>query len=262
VDWSLRGCARHGHVTFAPDEPDLAARLHADTGLGPAWRCLRCGAFVLGGPDGSGPAAAAPRVLRGRALREATVLRLFAVERFVRAAGLLLLAWGVLRFRSSEATLQAEFDRLVPAARPLARLFDLNLDTSPTVARLRDLLHSDPRVLAWLAAALLGYAGIEALEGVGLWSLQRWGEYVAAVATSVFLPIEVYELSHHVTAVRLAALGINVALVVYLVVAKRLFGVRGGAAAAARERAADSLLEVEASAAATARRTRFPPGRP
>jgi uncharacterized membrane protein (DUF2068 family) len=190
------------------------------------------------------------------------VLRLFAVERFARAAGLLLLAWGVLRFRASETSWQAQFDRIVPAARPLARLFDLNLDTSPTVARLRELLHSAPSTLAWLAVALVGYALIEALEGVGLWSLQRWGEYVAAVATSVFLPFEVYELSHHVTWVRLVALGINVVLVVYLVVAKRLFGVRGGAAAADRERAGDSLLEVEASAAATARRTRSPRGRP
>jgi len=25
---------------------------------GTAWRCLRCGAFVTGGPHGSGPAAA------------------------------------------------------------------------------------------------------------------------------------------------------------------------------------------------------------
>ena len=62
MDWSLLGCARTGHVTYAPDEPDLRDRLMAPTAGGTAWRCLRCGAFVTGGPHGSGPAAAAPLV--------------------------------------------------------------------------------------------------------------------------------------------------------------------------------------------------------
>src|SRR6476659_7797204 len=82
VDWSLRGCARHGHATYAPDEPDLRARLRADTAAGEAWRCLRCASFVVGPPRGSGPADGAPIVLRDRALRDAVVLRLFAVERW------------------------------------------------------------------------------------------------------------------------------------------------------------------------------------
>jgi hypothetical protein len=46
VDWSLFGCARKGHVTYAPDEPDLRDRLTAPTADGTAWRCLRCGTFV------------------------------------------------------------------------------------------------------------------------------------------------------------------------------------------------------------------------
>jgi hypothetical protein len=29
VDWSLSGCARTGHVTYAPDEPGLRDRLIA-----------------------------------------------------------------------------------------------------------------------------------------------------------------------------------------------------------------------------------------
>ena len=29
VDWSLFGCARKGHVTYAPDEPELRDRLMA-----------------------------------------------------------------------------------------------------------------------------------------------------------------------------------------------------------------------------------------
>jgi hypothetical protein len=59
VDWSLSGCARTGHVTYAPDEPGLPDRLMARTAGGTAWRHLRCGAFVTGGPHGSGQAVAA-----------------------------------------------------------------------------------------------------------------------------------------------------------------------------------------------------------
>jgi hypothetical protein len=30
VDWSLRGSARKGHVTYSPDEPELRGEGHAD----------------------------------------------------------------------------------------------------------------------------------------------------------------------------------------------------------------------------------------
>jgi uncharacterized membrane protein (DUF2068 family) len=248
VDWSLRGCARHGHVTYRPDEPELAARLHAETPAGVAWRCLRCECFVVGEPLAGGPADAAPMVLRGRQLREATVLRVFAVERWVRALVLALLGYAVLRFRSSEESLQDTFNRVLPAAQPLAKAFDLDINNSPTVERIHKLLTTDPGTLGWIAVGLFVYAGVQVAEGVGLWSLKRWGEYLAVVATSVFLPVEVYELSEKVTALRAGAFLVNLALVTYLVWSKRLFGVRGGGTAYAAERHEDSLLSVERAA--------------
>ncbi|MGB8407743.1 MAG: DUF2127 domain-containing protein, partial [Mycobacterium sp.] len=62
VNFALRSCGLHGHATFAPDEPELRARLFVDTPVGEAWRCLRCEAFVVGPPAGSGPAESAPEV--------------------------------------------------------------------------------------------------------------------------------------------------------------------------------------------------------
>ena len=99
MDWSLFGCARRGHVTYAPDEPELRDRLMAPTAGGTAWRCLRCGAFVTGGQHGSGPAAAAPLIRRGKELRSELILRVFAVERFLRFLILGGAAYGVWRFR-------------------------------------------------------------------------------------------------------------------------------------------------------------------
>src|SRR6266581_1758532 len=94
VDWSLFGCARRGHATYAPDEPELRDRLMAPTAAGTAWRCLRCGAFVTGGPHGGGPAAAAPLIRRGAELRSELILRGFAVERFLRFLIFGLAAYG------------------------------------------------------------------------------------------------------------------------------------------------------------------------
>ena len=41
---------------------------------------------------------------------------------------------------------------------------------------------------------------------VGLWLGRRWGEYFAMVATSVFLPYEIYDLTVKVTWLRVGAL--------------------------------------------------------
>src|SRR5664280_2517815 len=71
-----------------------------------------------------------------------------------------------------------------------------------------------------------------------------------AVATAIFLPLEARELIKGVTFTRAGAFAINVAAVIYLLLAKRLFGLRGGRAAYDQERHGDSLLEVEAAAAA------------
>ena len=248
VDWSLRGCARKGHVTYAPDEDDLRSRLRVDTPAGEAWRCLRCAAFVVGPAAGEGPADEAPIVLRGKALKDATILRVLAAERLLRALLLLALGYGVLYFENAQTSVKQTFDKAIPAARPLAHVFSYDLDTSPTVDRIRHLLDSKQHTLTLVATGLFAYAALQILEGVGLWLLKRWGEYVAVVGTSVFLPLEVYELTDKVSALKVVALLVNVAAVVYLVWSKRLFGVRGGHAAFQAERQSESLLEVEAAA--------------
>jgi uncharacterized membrane protein (DUF2068 family) len=106
----------------------------------------------------------------------------------------------------------------------------------------------DHSTLTWLSVGVLAYGLLQLVEGVGLWLLKRWGEYVAVVATSAFVPLEVFELVEKVSVVKLGALLVNLAAVVYLVHSKRLFGVRGGHAAFEAERHGASLLEVEKAA--------------
>jgi hypothetical protein len=55
---------------------------------------------------------------------------------------------------------------------------------------------------------------------------RRWAEYLTCVATAGFLPYEIYELSKGISAFKLIALIVNLVVLVYLIWAKRLFGLR------------------------------------
>ena len=188
-------------------------------------------------------------MLRGKALREAFILRLLAVERWIRAVVLALLAAAVVKFETSQTSLQQFFEKEFPRLKGAASAFNYNLDKSPTINHIRSLLHSRHATLHLVEAFLIVYALLQLLEGIGLWSLKRWGEYVAVVGTSLFLPLEIYELSKDITWLKIVAFIVNLALVAYLILSKRLFGVRGGRAAFERKRHGESLLEVEAAAA-------------
>ena len=249
VDWNLRTCARKGHITYQPTETVYAAKLLAETPHGDAWRCLRCGNFVLGEPHGAGPAEDAPIVLRGPVLRDAFILRILAVERLVRGSLFVLLSFAVHRFSTAQDSLKKLFDEDLPAAKPLADKLGIDLQGNFIVKHLRSSLETRHGTLTVITLFLLIYGIVQMVEGVGLWMLKRWGEYVAVVATSAFIPLEIYELYERITVVRVGALVFNLAAMVYLVYSKRLFGARGGHAAYEKERHAEALLEVQDSAA-------------
>jgi uncharacterized membrane protein (DUF2068 family) len=248
-DWDLRACAARGHETYAPDEVALRERLHVPTPSGESWRCLRCGVFVIGEPRRSGPADAAPILLRGRALRDAFILRLLAVERGIRGVAVLAAAFAVFWFRSSEAELSHYFESHLPRWEDAAHAVNYNLNDSGLVSTIRHYLKLDATTLTWIGIGLIAYGVVELLEAVGLWLLRRWAEYLAVVATSAGLPLEIYEMAKGVTATKFVVFLVNVGFVVYILLTKRLFGIRGGHAAYQAERASESLLEVEKSAA-------------
>ena len=87
------------------------------------------------------------------------------------------------------------------------------------------------------------YAALEGTEAVGLWIGKRWAEYLTFIATIIFIPYEVDELAKGVSALKLVTFLINLAIAVYLIWAKRLFGVHGGRAAEEAERERDSGWE-------------------
>jgi uncharacterized membrane protein (DUF2068 family) len=250
VDWSLLGCGRSGHATYAPAEAELRERLSVPTAAGQAWRCLRCGTFVPGEPAGSGPAAAAPDVRRGKDLRGAFILRVFAIERYFRVLVFGVAAFAVWRFEYARASVDATFDRDYPIVRTLLSQLGYDVNRSKLVGLLQRALTMSSTTISLIAALLAVYAVIQLVEGTGLWLAKRWGEYFAMVVTSLGLPYEIYDLTSKITATRVIFFVINLALVLYLVITKRLFGVRGGREAYEARLKGESILQAAIAAAA------------
>lgn len=253
MDWSTLSCSRNGHVTFAPDEPELRAEMGAALPDGAAWQCLRCGAFAAGPPTLSGPAESAPVVPRGKEVRSKLILRLFAIERFVRAILAGAAAVTLWRFVGSRASLEAALNHDLPVVRDIFHDLGFNISHSKLFGLVQHALTLSPGTVTVLAAGATAYTVLEILEGVGLWLARRWGEYLAMVATSLGLPLEIYDLTRKVSVTALVVLAVNIVLVLYLVLTKRLFGARGGRAAYDARLRSESVLEAAQSAAATRR---------
>ena len=61
------------------------------------------------------------------------------------------------------------------------------------------------------------YAGLLLTEGLGLWFERSWAAYLTVISTSLFIPVELYEIAQRITAVRIGLLLVNLAIVVYLI---------------------------------------------
>lgn len=245
--WELLVCGLRGHELVGTD----AARLRPEDALlaeerdGVRWyRCLRCDSW-LPLPPPERPARELPPTRaeielppRGKPLRDKIVLRVIAVDRAIHFVVLGALAVAVFLFASHELRVRNLVYRLVnaiqgTAGNPTHRHHGGFLDSLLHVLTLRS------STLYWVAAAAAGYALLEGVEAIGLWLQKRWAEYLTFVAVLVFLPYEIYELAKTVSPLKVVALVVNLAIAVYLLYAKRLFGLRGGAAAEEAERARD-----------------------
>jgi uncharacterized membrane protein (DUF2068 family) len=238
--WELLVCGLRGHeLPFA----EVAELRPEDTPLvredpaGTRWhRCLRCDSW-LALPAPESPTRRYPPErseielpLRGKPLRDKIVLRLIAVDRafhFVALAGLGVL---VLLFSANRRTLHHTFYKV------LADLQGGTISGQSHASRgllheLDNLFTTSSTHLHQLAAVLLAYGAVEAIEAVGLWYQRRWAEYLTFLVTASLMPFEIYEIATRATVFKVLAFIINLAVVIYLLLAKRLFGVRGGVAA-------------------------------
>ncbi|MEO8104993.1 MAG: DUF2127 domain-containing protein [Candidatus Saccharibacteria bacterium] len=244
--YELFGCALHGHELLGTDASRLRAsdNLFARESGGLRWyRCLRCDSW-LPLPKPAQPTAPFPPKrtavavpLRGKPLRDRYVLRLIALDRAFHVVVFSALAVVVFLFKGHERQLQHTYAQVLTAIQGGVQGPTV---THPYLNWLGHIFTITPAHLKTTALILLTYALLEAVEAVGLWQAKRWAEYLTFVATISLLPLEIYELTHKFTILKVLTLVINLAIAGYLLYAKRLFGSRGGGIFEAAERQRDT----------------------
>jgi uncharacterized membrane protein (DUF2068 family) len=240
LHWELVWCGLHGHELVGTDAATLtrdAAVYAREDAAGTRWhRCLRCDSWLpLRVP--AEPARPTPPSreeielpLRGKPLRDEIVLRLIAIDRafhFVVLTGLGVL---VFLFSADRATFRHDFFKVVADLQG-GTVAGSSHASHGFAHTLDNLFTTSSSHLHRLGAVLLCYAVVEGIEAVGLWYIKRWAEYLTFLVTASLLPFEVYEIVHRSSPLKIVAFIINVAVVAYLLYAKRLFGLRGGTAA-------------------------------
>jgi uncharacterized membrane protein (DUF2068 family) len=166
--------------------------------------------------------------VRGSALRDRYVLRLIAVDRAIHVVVLTSLAVVLFTFAAHDQALHRDYQNIMDA---LSGGAPGASQARGVIGYLGRAFKYSPSHLRILGFVLLAYAALEATEMVGLWLNKRWAEYLTFIATTALVPYEIYELTLSVSVFKLVTLAINLAVVIYLLFAKRLFGLRGGHAA-------------------------------
>ncbi len=248
LHYELLVCGARGHQLLGTDvralRPADAIVAREEDGL--RWhRCLRCDSWLpLPPPRAPSREHIPPRdelelPLRGRPLRDKIVLRAIAVDRAFHVVILAALAVAVFLIASHERQLRDDFYRVLADIQGGVGGGPLQTSHRGLLGRLDELFSLQKGTLRLVGAGLAGLAVLEAAEAVGLWFQRRWAEYLTFIVTTLLLPLEVYELTARVTWFKVGALILNLAIVVYLLLAKRLFGLRGGSGADLAERRRD-----------------------
>jgi uncharacterized membrane protein (DUF2068 family) len=136
------------------------------------------------------------------------LIELIAIYKFVKVAGLLAIAFGIIKLLQP-TTSQRVQDWILTLS---------NSETHPHILRaLVTITSYSPQRMQTLGVVVLFYATLYMIEGIGLWHQSRWAEYLTIVATALFIPIEVYEITRKLSIPRVSALVVNIAAVAYLI---------------------------------------------
>ncbi len=245
LHYELLVCGLRGHALLGTDvaevteADELVVRDDGDL----RWhRCVRCDSWLpLDPPANPTRRRMPPREQialppRGKALRDKIVLRVIAVDRAFHFLILAVLAVAVFLIASHQQQLRQDFYRVLADIQGGVGGGPLQTEHRGLVGRLDELFSLNQGTLELVGAGLAGLAVIEGVEAVGLWYQRRWAEYLTFIVTTALIPLEVYELAATASWFKVVALIVNLGIVIYLLVAKRLFGIRGGYAVEVAER--------------------------
>ncbi len=103
------------------------------------------------------------------------------------------------------------------AAEKLVERLHMNPGNRYLLLALSRVSNLTPGQLREIGLAAFFYAGLFIIEGIGLWRLKRWGEWVTVVVTSSLMPFECIALWRHPDIAKLAVFVANAAIVAYLI---------------------------------------------
>ncbi len=136
------------------------------------------------------------------------LLRVIAAFKFLKAATLIALSVGAFRVLHKDLGLVLEHWAEALRLDPGNRFVDAALEKAG---------HLRPEQIKKLGLGSLLYAALFLAEGAGLWLEKRWGEWLTVIITSSLVPVEVYEIYRHPSAVKVAVLVVNLGIVGYLI---------------------------------------------
>jgi len=151
-----------------------------------------------------------------------TVVRLIILERAIRGSLVFILGVALLTRSTTVVNVVRGWVadlNVNPERRLIPRLL---------VTLLRPVGQFSTRTVVIIGIGALLFGLLELTEAVGLARRRRWAEYLTVIAGCIGIPLEVSEVMHRQTAIRIGILLINVAIVIYLAWQKHLFGLRGG----------------------------------
>ena len=135
-------------------------------------------------------------------------LELIAVYKLLQAALLVAVGVGALKLLHKD---------VADVLDNLARVLRMNTEGRVVSFLLEKASLIDDHRLRQISAVLFIYAGLGLIEGIGLMLEKVWAEYFTALLTASFLPLEIFELTHRITPVRVTLLVLNLAVLAYLV---------------------------------------------
>jgi uncharacterized membrane protein (DUF2068 family) len=138
--------------------------------------------------------------------------KLIGVIKLLSGSAALLLAIGFTRFIAHGSSQDLE--------RAIAHL---GLDPNNHVihAAISRVTGIDRAHLRAVQAGTFFYALLHLVEAIGLILDKDWAGYLVIVATSSLIPFEIYELAKKISPLRATFLVVNIAIVVYLIIALR-----------------------------------------
>lgn len=137
-----------------------------------------------------------------------TLLKLIVVFKFFKGTMLIAVALGARHLMNYNVSHFADH---------LADAFRVDPNNRYIEAVLVKLRFLNAKQLKELSIGSFFYAAIVLVEGTGLALRKHWAEYFTILVTASFLPLEILELTHRVTGVKIGVMVINIAILAYLI---------------------------------------------